>query len=138
MPDIKHILPLFVLLFAAIAAVGVNAAGPWDGEYRGEGKFDGHNKCLPNTFEAIGIIKNGFLTITIKENKKTAKTLKLKVSTDGRIPRRLICWEINTTGYAQGRVNNTEIRLIAQTYNMQYRDAGPQSGAGTITMSRTR
>ncbi len=138
MPDIKHILPLFVLLFAAIAAVGVNAAGPWDGEYRGEGEFDGYNKCLPKTFEAIGIIKNDSLTITIKEKRKTVKTFKLKVSADGRIPRLLICCAQNTSGYAQGRVSNTEIRLTAQTYDMQRRAAQHQSGEGTITMSRTR
>ncbi|MFQ5954636.1 MAG: hypothetical protein ACE5JZ_06205, partial [Kiloniellales bacterium] len=63
-------LPLFILLSAAIAAAGANAAGRWDGEYRGEGKFDIDRNCIPRKFEAIGTVRDNVLYISVKRREK--------------------------------------------------------------------
>ena len=130
-----HILLLFVLLSPAVAAVGVNAAGPWDGEYRGEGKFDGDRKCIPSKFEAIGIIESNSLTMTIIKEGKTVKTKKFKISNNGRIPSSYFCSTTRVSAVAHGYVKNNIIQIEVEAYLINRPRSGLQ-GSGTITLSR--
>ncbi len=55
-----------VVMSAVATATDAAAAGPWDGDYRGQGKFDLDRRCRPRKFEATGVIENDVLIISVR------------------------------------------------------------------------
>ncbi len=80
-----------VVMSAGVTATDATAAGPWDGDYRGQGKFDIDRRCIPRKFEATGVIENNVLIVSVRSKGKVVGKLKFKVTDTGRIYRTFLC-----------------------------------------------
>jgi hypothetical protein len=129
------IILLIVVLSSVTTGTDATAAGPWDGDYRGQGKFDIDRRCIPRKFEAAGVIENNVLTISVRSKGKVVGKLKFEVTDTGRIHRTFLCSSGFTAAFAEGRVSADGIRL--RTLPMRStRGSGNAGRGGTINMSR--
>lgn len=126
-----------VVMSGAATAWDATAAGPWDGDYLGQGKFDIDRRCIPRKFEAVGVIENDVLIVSVISKGKAVAKLKFKVTDTGRIYRTFLCATGTTAAFAEGRVGADGIRLrTLPIMNTRGRGRGNVGTGGTITMSR--
>ncbi len=128
------ILLLIVVMSGVATATDATAAGTWDGNYRGQGKFDLDRRCIPRKFEAAGVIENNVLIISVRSKGKVVGELKFKVTDTGRIKRTFLCATGIITAFAEGRVGADGIRL--RTLRIMNNRGGGDWAGGKISMSR--
>ena len=110
----RHLIPALVALLSAAAAAGDAAAeSRWDGVYIGGGKIDVDKNCLPREFEAVGVIANNTLLLTIKTGDKVVTTVKFTITSRGIVKKKFLCTSMRMTAYAQGSVGDAGIKLYA-------------------------
>ena len=110
----RHLIPALVaLLSAAVAAGDAAAESKWDGRYTGGGKIDVDKDCLPREFEAVGVIANNILSLSIKTGDEVVTTVKFKITARGIVKKKFLCTSKRMTAYAQGSVGDGGIKLYA-------------------------
>ncbi len=132
----RHFIPaLFVLLSAAVAAGDSAAESRWDGVYIGGGKIDVDRNCLPREFDAVGVIANNTLSLSIKTGDKVVTTVKFTITARGIVKKKFLCTSMRMTAYAQGSVGDAGIKLYAVDIVDSRGNLVPGEG-GDIILSR--
>ena len=132
----RHFIPALVALLSAAVAAGDTAAeSRWDGVYIGGGKIDVDRDCLPKEFDAVGVIANNTLSLSIKTGDKVVTTVKFKITARGIVKKKFLCTSMRMTAYAQGSVGDAGIKLYAVDIVDSRGNLVPGEG-GDITLSR--